>query len=93
MQSTSKSTLLIYLILALFLCSVFLAFLNLEKPIRIERPINVQMHERIVEREKLIRDTLIKRIKSFDTIYLDTFKPSAEGLKKAIGLHIHLDTI
>jgi hypothetical protein len=53
----------------------------------------VEMHERIVEREKLIRDTLIKRINSFDTIYLDTFKPSAEGLKKAIGLHIHLDTI
>ncbi len=43
--------------------------------------------------EKLVRDTLIKRINSFDTIYLDTFKPSAEGLKKAIGLHIHLDTI
>jgi len=93
MQSTSKSTLLIYLILALFLCSVVVAFLNLEKPIRIERPINVEMHERIVEREKLVRDTLIKRINSFDTIYLDTFKPSAEGLKKAIGLHIHLDTI
>lgn len=51
------------------------------------------MHERIVEREKLVRDTLLKQIKSFDTIYLDTFKPSAEGLKKAIGLHIHLDTI
>jgi hypothetical protein len=71
---------------------VFLAFLNLEKPIRIERPIQMQMHERIVEKQKLVRDTLFKRIKSFDTIYLDTFKPSAEGLKKAIGLHIHLDT-
>ena len=93
MQSTSKSTLLIYLILALFLCSVVVASFNLERPVRIERPINVEMHERIVEREKLVRDTLIKRINSFDTIYLDTFKPSAEGLKKAIGLHIHLDTI
>lgn len=93
MQSTSKSTLLIYLILALFLFSVLLAFFNLERPIRIERPINVEMHERIVEREKLVRDTLLKRINSFDTVYLDTFKPSAEGLKKAIGLHIHLDTI
>jgi len=51
------------------------------------------MHERIVEREKLVRDTLLKQINSFDTIYLDTFKPSAEGLKKAIGLHIHLDTL
>jgi hypothetical protein len=71
---------------------VFVAFLNLEKPIRIERPINVEMHERIVEKEKLIRDTLLKRINKFDTIYLDTFKPSAEGLKSAIGLHIHLDT-
>ena len=69
------------------------AFFNLERPVRIERPINVEMHERIVEREKLVRDTLIKRINSFDTIYLDTFKPSAEGLKKAIGLHIHLDTL
>lgn len=93
MQSTSKSTLLIYLILALFLCSVFVAFLNLEKPIRIQRPIQVEMHERIVEKQKLVRDTLFKRIKSIDTIYLDTFKPSAEGLKKAIGLHIHLDTL
>jgi hypothetical protein len=92
MQSTSKSSLLIYTILALFLFSVVLAFLNLEKPIRIQRPIQVEMHERIIEREKLVRDTLFKRIKSFDTIYLDTFKPSAEGLKKAIGLHIHLDT-
>ena len=69
------------------------SFFNLERPVRIERPINVEMHERIVEREKLVRDTLIKRINSFDTIYLDTFKLSAEGLKKAIGLHIHLDTI
>jgi hypothetical protein len=72
---------------------VVVAFFNSERPVRIERPINVEMHERIVEREKLVRDTLIKRINSFDTIYLDTFKPSAEGLKKAIGLHIHLDTI
>jgi hypothetical protein len=72
---------------------VLLAFFNLERPIRIERPINVENHERIVEREKLVRDTLLKRIKSIDTIYLDTFKPSAEGLKRAIGLHIHLDTI
>jgi hypothetical protein len=69
------------------------AFFNFEEPARIERPINVEMHERIVERQKLVRDTLIKRINSFDTIYLDTFKPSADGLKKAIGLHIHLDTI
>ena len=92
MQSTSKSTLLIYLILALFLCSVVLAFFNLERPIRIERPVNVENHERIVVKEKLTRDTLFKRIKSIDTIYLDTFKPSADGLKKAIGLHIHLDT-
>jgi hypothetical protein len=52
----------------------------------------MQMHERIVEKQKLVRDTLFKRINHFDTIYLDTFKPSAEGLKKAIGLHIHLDT-
>jgi len=52
----------------------------------------VKTNERIIEREKFVRDTLFKQIKSFDTIYLDTFKPSAEGLKKAIGLHIHLDT-
>jgi hypothetical protein len=52
----------------------------------------VKTNERIIEREKLVRDTLFKRINHFDTIYLDTFKPSAEGLKKAIGLHIHLDT-
>lgn len=93
MQSTSKSTLLIYLILALFLFSVLWAFFNFEEPARIERPINVEMHERIVEVEKVKRVRLIDSIHHFDTLYLDTFKPSADGLKKAIGLHIHLDTI
>lgn len=93
MQSTSKSTLLIYLILALSLFSVVWAFFNFEEPVRIERPINVEMHERIVEVEKVKRVRLIDSIHHFDTLYLDTFKPSAEGLKKAIGLHIHLDTI
>lgn len=93
MQSTSKSTLLIYLILALSLFSVVWAFFNFEEPVRIERPINVEMHERIVEVEKVKRVRLIDSIHHFDTLYLDTFKPSADGLKKAIGLHIHLDTI
>ena len=92
MQSTSKSTLLIYSILALFLFSVLWAFFNFEEPVRIERPINVELHERIVEVEKVKRVRLIDSIHHFDTLYLDTFKPSAEGLKKAIGLHIHLDT-
>lgn len=92
MQSTSKSTLLIYLILALFLFSVVWAFFNFEEPVRIERPINVELHERIVEVEKVKRVRLIDSIHHFDTLYLDTFKPSAEGLKKAIGLHIHLDS-
>jgi hypothetical protein len=90
MQSTFKLTLLIYLILALFLFSVILAFFNLEKPVRIEKP--MEKHEIIISREKFTRDTLLKRMHHFDTIYLDTFKPSADGLKKAIGLHIHLDT-
>jgi hypothetical protein len=92
MQSTSKSSLLIYTILALFLFSWLWAFFNYDEPVRYIRPISVKTNERIIEREKLVRDTLFKRINHFDTIYLDTFKPSAEGLKKAIGLHIHLDT-
>jgi len=92
MQSTFKSTLLIYLILALFLFSVLWGFFNFEEPVRIERPINIEMHERIVEVEKIKRLRLIDSIHHFDTLYLDTFKPSADGLKKAIGLHIHLDT-
>jgi hypothetical protein len=52
----------------------------------------VKTNERIIIKEKIKRIRLIDSINHFDTIYLDTFKPSAEGLKKAIGLHIHLDT-
>jgi hypothetical protein len=92
MQSTFKSSLLIYTILALFLFSWLWAFFNYDEPVRYIKPLNVEMHERIIVKEKIKRMRLIDSINHFDTIYLDTFKPSAEGLKKAIGLHIHLDT-
>jgi hypothetical protein len=71
---------------------VLWAFFNFDEPVRIQRPINVELHERIVEVEKIKRVRLIDSIHHFDTLYLDTFKPSADGLKKAIGLHIHLDS-
>jgi hypothetical protein len=54
--------------------------------------IKVEMHERIVEREKIKRSVLIKYLNHLDTIYLDTFKSSSEGLKQAIELHRTLDT-
>jgi len=54
--------------------------------------INVEMHERIVEREKIKRSVLIKYLNHLDTIYLDTFQSSSQGLKQAIELHRTLDT-
>lgn len=92
MQSTSKSTLLIYLILALFLFNVLWAFWNYEQPVRIERPINVEMHERIVEVEKIKRIKLIQELNHYDTIFLDTFNANSDGLEGAIGLHRFCDS-
>lgn len=54
--------------------------------------INVEMHERIVEKEKIKRSVLIKYLNQLDTIYLDTFKSSSQGLKQAIEIHRTLDT-
>lgn len=50
------------------------------------------MHERIVEREKIKRSVLIKYLNQLDTIYLDTFQSSSQGLKQAIEIHRTLDT-
>lgn len=50
------------------------------------------MHEKIVEREKIKRSVLIKYLNQLNTIYLDTFKSSSEGLKQAIEIHRTLDT-
>lgn len=55
--------------------------------------LKVEMHERIIEREKIKRSVLIKYLNHLDTIYLDTFKSSSEGLKQAIEIHRTLDTI
>ncbi len=91
MQLTSKSTLLIYLILALFLFSVLWEFYSYEPKVRTE--LKIEVHEKIVERTKVKRELVMKQLNHFDTIYLDTFKSTSEGLKNAIQLHIHLDSI
>lgn len=93
MQSTSKFSLLISLIVALYLCSVVWAMFNFEEHPKPHPQIKVEMHERIVEREKIKRSVLIKYLNHLDTIYLDTFKSSSEGLKQAIEIHRTLDTI
>ena len=54
--------------------------------------LKVEMHERIVEREKIKRSVLIKYLNQLDTIYLDTFQSSSQGLKQAIEIHRTLDT-
>jgi hypothetical protein len=92
MQSTSKFSLLIWLIVALYLFSVIWSMFNFDEHPKPQPLIKVEMHERIVEREKIKRSVLIKYLNHLDTIYLDTFKSSSEGLKQAIELHRTLDT-
>jgi hypothetical protein len=55
--------------------------------------LKVEMHERIVVQEKIKRSVLIKYLHHLDTIYLDTFKSSSEGLKQAIEIHRTLDSL
>lgn len=89
MQLTSRSILLICIILALYLFSVI--WVNSEKPIRIEQ--KVEVHEKIVELTKVKRELVIKQLNHYDTLYLDTFKSTSQGLKQAIDIHIKLDSI
>jgi hypothetical protein len=92
MQSTSKSSLLIYIILALFLFSWLWAFFNYDEPVRYIKPLNVEMHERIIEKEKIKRITLLKELNHYDTIFLDTFDATSSGLEGAIRLHRFCDS-
>jgi hypothetical protein len=92
MQSTSKFSLLISVIVALYLFSVVWAMFNFEEHPKPKTLLKVEMHERIVEREKIKRSVLIKYLNHLDTIYLDTFQSSSQGLKQAIELHRTLDT-
>jgi hypothetical protein len=50
------------------------------------------MHERIIEKEKIKRITLLKELNHYDTIYLDTFDATSSGLEGAIRLHRFCDT-
>jgi hypothetical protein len=68
------------------------AFFNYDEPVRIERPLNIEMHERIIEKEKIKRITLLKELNDYDTIYLDTFDATSSGLEGAINLHRFCDT-
>ena len=91
--STFKFSLLISLIVALYLCSVVWAMFNFEEHPKPHPQIKVEMHERIVVQEKIKRSVLIKYLNHLDTIYLDTFKSSSEGLKQAIEIHRTLDSL
>lgn len=92
MQSTSKFLPLIWLIVALYLCSVVWSMFNFNEHPKPQPLLKVEMHERIVEREKIKRSVLIKYLHHLDTIYLDTFQSSSQGLKQAIEIHRTLDT-
>ena len=93
MQSTSKFSLLIWLIVALFLCSVLWSMFNFEEEHKPVPPqINVEMHERIVEHTKIKRIKLIEELNHYDTIFLDTFDATSDGLERAINLHRFCDT-
>jgi hypothetical protein len=92
MQSISKFSLLIWLIVALCLFSVIWSMFNFNEHPKPQPLLKVEMHERIVEREKIKRSVLIKYLNQLDTIYLDTFQSSSQGLKQAIEIHRTLDT-
>jgi hypothetical protein len=50
------------------------------------------MHERIIEKEKIKRITLLKELNHYDTIFLDTFDATSAGLEGAINLHRFCDS-
>lgn len=60
---------------------------NFEEQKPIPPQINVEMHERIVEHTKIKRIKLIEELNHYDTIFLDTFDATSNGLEGAIRLH------
>jgi hypothetical protein len=65
------------------------AFFNYDEPVRYIKPLNVEMHERIIEKEKIKR---ITQLNHYDTIFLDTFDATSSGLEGAIRLHRFCDS-
>jgi hypothetical protein len=52
----------------------------------------VELHERIIEKEKIKRITLLQELNHYDTIFLDTFDATSSGLEGAIRLHRFCDS-
>jgi hypothetical protein len=94
MASNSKFLLLTWLTLALYLFSVVYAFFTFEpierEPLYIE---TISYYEDTIEKVRFKKQLLHDSIYMYDTMYVDTFSRTSDGLKRAINLHRHIDSI
>lgn len=94
MASNSKFLLLTWLIVALYLCSIAYAFFNFKpiekEPMYIE---TISYYEDTIEKVRFKKQILRDSIYMYDTMYVDTFSRTSDGLKRAINLHRHIDSL
>ena len=78
----------------MYLCSIVYAFFNF-KPIEKE-PIYIETtsyYEDTIEKVRFKKQLLRDSIYLYDTMYVDTFSRTSDGLERAINLHRHIDSI
>ena len=94
MEYNSRYNHLISAILALCLFSIIYGLWTYEplerKVIRIDTIVHLKD---TIEKIRIKKQYLKKTIYSYDTLYLDTYSRDLRGLKSAIDLHRHIDSL
>jgi len=94
MESNSQYKHLTSAILALCLFSIIYGLMTYEPLKREEIRIDTIIHlNDTIEKIRIKKQYIKKSIHSYDTIYLDTYSRDLRGLKSAIDLHRHIDSI